>query len=95
MFDNKQPGSLPVSAGATSGAPALTGRLPAFMLNSQHINFFAISDNYENYTACYPGPSCVRITTREYVVNILWGYLYVLRMDKRRGKERVEDGKGV
>ena len=52
-------------------------------------------DNYENYTACYPGHSYVRITTREYVENILWGYLYVLRMDKRWGKERVKDGKGV
>lgn len=51
--------------------------------------------NYENYTACYPGHSYVRITTREYVENTLWGYLYVLRMDKQWGKERVEDGKGV
>ena len=78
----------------------LTGRLPAFMSNGQHINFFVISDNHEadnheNYIACYPGHSCVRITTREYVENTLLGYLYVLRMDKRWGKERVEDGKGV
>lgn len=49
----------------------------------------------KNYTACYPGHSYVRITTREYVENTLWGYLYVLRMDKQWGKERVEDGKGV
>ena len=73
----------------------LSADSPAFMSNSQHINLFEISDNHKNYTACYPGHSCVRITTREYVENILWGYLYVLRMDKRWGKERVEDGKGV
>ena len=82
MFDNKQPAGFRRSCQTVN---------TLIFCHIRQLRF----DNYENYTACYPGPSCVRITTREYVVNILWGYLYVLRMDKRRGKERVEDGKGV